>query len=233
MNKAGKKSKSKPKRKKIFTKKNFIETEAEEINTDINNNNNNEKDSNLFSINITTNKKKDINEEDNYGDIISTDPTTVEEDINTNRVLFNKLKLKKEFCPKRKRKSSKTISKKKPKKKLIFNQVKKNLQKVDNKLNIINTKLNLNIKTNMNNPEEEEKTSKVKFDEDLITLRHEEEQRKISEFNKINNTNFIQRLKDTQKFLDNDFIITSDKIKKNNSKKKLKLFQLKGDILKK
>ena len=224
MNNAQKKSKSK--KRKIFKKQNFIETEAEEINSDINDNSA-EQVPDLISLDINTNANND-----NYDDIISNEPTTVDEDhIKEHRLLFNELNLKKEG--EHKRKNIKKKSKiKKIKKKLVLNQIKKNLKSVDNKLDIINTKLNLNIKTNINN-EGEERKNEIKNDEFLGKLRIEDEQRRISEFNKKNNTSFIKRIKENDKFINNDFIITSDKIIKKDTKRKLKLFQLKGDILKK
>ena len=227
------KDKIKPKRKKIFTKRNFIETEAEEVHNA--QEDDSEKESDLFSFQINTNKNnfnKNIKkEEDNYGDIVTNDTTNFDESYNEHRLLFNTIHFTKEIFPKRKRKKSKSKIKKFTKK-ILAKQVEKNLKSVERKLDIINTKLNLNIKSNINNPQDEEKSNNIKNDEDLIKLRYEEERRRISEFNKINNAEFIKRIKANEKFINSDNIITSDKKEKNTPKKKLKLFQLKGDILK-
>ena len=79
---------------------------------------------------------------------------------------------------------------------LVFKQIKKNFDEVEHKLNIINTKLKLQIiHTNNPNKEKEEKIVKINNDEDFKELKNEDECKRIFEFNKKENSNFIKRIR--------------------------------------
>ena len=71
---------------------------------------------------------------------------------------------------------------------------------------------------------------------DLALLKSEYEKKKIEDFNRKNNTEFIKRIKENERFISSNNIIIKDgssKRKPNLSRPKLKLFKMKGDILNK
>ena len=239
----------KEKKEKIFVKSDFIEKEAEE------------EDDNKKLKKLDSAPMKDTqystdgnNEEDSYG--ISSDNDTEKIDnkqIVSHRILLNKEKLEKENKVEIKRKRKPEFEKNN-KRKRILKQLEKNSYKVERQLGIINGKLNIcfdenrenkDINIGINNNITPEKKFKDEDDEDFIKLKMSNERKKISDLNKINNKDFIQRMKDNEKFIKNSNIIINDGSKRSKSQiikrkkekgtihPKLKLFNLKGAFLNK
>ena len=244
MNKAEKMNK----KEKLFKKSRFIEREAEEEDD-------NKKINKLESAPIkdTQYSSEVNNEDDTYG--ISSDNDTEKIDkkeIVSHRILLNKEKLEKDKIEiKRKRKPE---FEKNNKRKRILNQLEKNSYKVERQLGIINGKLNICFDVNRENKEiniEKDivKTPEKKFkdedDEDFIMLKMSNERKRISDINKISNKDFIQRIKENEKFIKDSSIIINDSskrsksqiIKRKNEKgnihPKLKLYNMKGVFLNK
>ena len=110
---------------------------------------------------------------------------------------------------------------------------------IDNVLGIINGKLNISFTPNkfvdVNNeiePKNQQNDNNNKHEMDKLKLLDEENKIKLFSKNKIND-DFIQRIKDNNKFIKNNIILKDNldvSIKKNHS---LKLYKLKGDYLNK
>lgn len=234
------------KKEKIFTKKNFVEREAEEEDE-----NDIKKIKKLDSAPFKdTQYSSDLNneEEDSYGISSENETEKVEKQIITNRLLLNKEKMEKEKKVKRKRKSMPEYEKK-DKKKNVIKQIEKNMNKVDRTLGIVNGKLNICFDENRENKDVNvedmnktpEKKLKIEEDEDILLLKMSVERKNISNINKNDNKDFIKRMKENENFLKNNNIIINDGSKRsksvliNNGKNKkfpkIKLFNMKGAFL--
>ena len=248
------------KKEKIFVKSRFEEKEAEE--EEDNKKINKVESGQIKDIKDTQYSSEANNEEDSYG--ISSDNDTEKIDkkeITSHRILLNKEKLEKAKIEiKRKRKPE---FEKNNKRKRVLNQIEKNNYKVERQLGIINGKLNICFDVNRENKEindkdkdndndkEINKTPEKKFkdEDDFIVLKMSNERKRISDINKISNKDFIQRIKENEKFIKNNSIIINDSskrsksqiIKRKNDKEnkkgnfhhKLKLFNMKGVFLNK
>ena len=219
------------KKEKIFVKSRFEEKEAEE--EEDNKKINKVESGQIKDIKDTQYSSEANNEEDSYG--ISSDNDTEKIDkkeITSHRILLNKEKLEKAKIEiKRKRKPE---FEKNNKRKRVLNQIEKNNYKVERQLGIINGKLNICFDVNRENKEINDKDN----DND-------------KDINKISNKDFIQRIKENEKFIKNSSIIINDSskrsksqiIKRKNGKEnekdkgnfhhKLKLFNMKGVFLNK
>ena len=244
------------KKEKIFVKSRFEEKEAEE--EEDNKKINKVESGQIKDIKDTQYSSEANNEEDSYG--ISSDNDTEKIDkkeITSHRILLNKEKLEKAKIEiKRKRKPE---FEKNNKRKRKLNQIEKNNYKVERQLGIINGKLNICFDVNRENKEINDKDinktpeKKFKDEDDFIVLKMSNERKRISDINKISNKDFIQRIKENEKFIKNSSIIINDSskrsksqiIKKKNDKEnekenekenfhhKLKLFNMKGVFLNK
>lgn len=222
------------KEKKLFTKKNFIEREAEEESE---------------KYNIKTNKKRNINKnqkekieeiEDSYG--ISTkdeEEEVIGKQKLNNRIIFNNNKLN----SKRKRNP---VNYKKDNKKRTLQQIKKRQKNTKNVLSNINwnyelffRRKNIDIDINKN-----EVSKYNEEDEEINSLKLSYERKIMSNLIKNNNSDFVERIKQNNDFikkntiiLNNDSKKRSKSLKNNNSKekknihRKLKLHNFKDGLL--
>lgn len=208
------------KEKKLFTKKNFIEREAEEESE---------------KYNIKTNKKRNINKnqkekieeiEDSYG--ISTkdeEEEVIGKQKLNNRIIFNNNKLN----SKRKRNP---VNYKKDNKKRTLQQIKKRQKNTKNVLSNINwnyelffRRKNIDIDINKN-----EVSKYNEEDEEINSLKLSYERKIMSNLIKNNNSDFVERIKQNNDFikkntiiLNNDSKKRSKSLKNNNSKEKKKI----------
>jgi len=246
---------------KIFSKKNFIEKEAEEdiplkLNSEII----------KEEIKDTQYSTQENNEDDSYGISNETDDNISEKQSKeyiSHRLLLQRQtekeeKMKNNF--KIKRKKNNKMDKNKElidKKQMIAENAKKNLKKTDEVLGIINGKLNIrfaeNKENNYSNNEIDNNTPiKVlskETDEEVERLKLSNERRKIEKVNKNNNKDFVKRIKENEDFIKRNNILINDgseskdhlQIKRYNSElsitgnnkfhQKLKLFNFKGAFL--
>ena len=242
------------KKEKIFSIKNFIEKEAEEeVELD-------KKGINKIktvSLKDTQHSSDEENnaEEDSYGISSENNTEEAEKQIIINRTLLNKEKMEKEKIGKIKRKIRPSFDIKDNKKRKM-KIIEKNSKKIDKILGIINGKLNIcfeenreNKNINNINDNNMNKTPEKKFkdedDEDVLLLKMSNERRKISNANKIDNKDFIKRMKENENFIKKNNIIINEENKRSKSQivrrnteknifhPKLKLFNMKGAFLNK
>ena len=106
--------------------------------------------------------------------------------------------------------------------------IEKNSKKIDKVLGIINGKLNIcfeenreNKNINNINDNNMNKTPEKKFkdedDEDVLLLKMSNERRKISNANKIDNKDFIKRMKENENFIKKNNIIINEENKRSKS----------------
>lgn len=247
---------------KKFKKIKFIEKEAIEdetiekidklemnINIDSQISSNTNKDNNSYGIPSENNSEEILKSKE-------------KKELITHRILFKKENEKEQKISNNKHLKRKRIPKfdKTNKKKRVYQKVNKNYKKVDEYLGIVNGRLNIcfpenkptsnttenltdnNININLENKLKESNYGEVKLLEML------DEKKKIENLSKNMNKDFINRIKENEKFIKNNIIDlnnefnngkieTNNKInnhKRNNSllKPKLKLYKMQGDFLK-
>ena len=245
-----------------FSLKNFIEKEAEEEKP-LKNNNSDEIQVKDTQYSSQINQE----EEDSYGvpsenDTEKNSPKKISKELANHRlILQNEIKKNENKVNKTLKRKRIPIFEKKDNRKRIIEHAKKNINKIDVELGIINGKLNIGFaenkeNKNISNKKSEEKTPAKKFrdeeDEDIIKLKLSNERKKIENINKNNNKDFIKRIKENEDFIKKNNIIIGDgnimnkgpNLKRNKSEihlnknnqvanHKLKLYSFKGAFLNK
>jgi hypothetical protein len=250
---------------KKFSLKNFVEKEAEEEDFI-------KKKDKLDLIQMKdTQYSSEINKDDDSYGIPSEDNTEKiaskkrSKELISHRLLFQKEieKDKKKGNNQHLKRKRIPIIEKKNNKKRAMEHAKKNINKIESSLGIVNGKLNIGFAENKENSNLNDKndgnsnnpTPAKKFkdedDEDVLVLKMSNERKKIENINKKMNNDFIKRIKENENFIKNNNIIIDDDsetnnekmkgnkndlgLKKNNSMMhpKLKLYNLKGAFLNK
>jgi hypothetical protein len=250
---------------KKFSLKKFVEKEAEE--EDIIK----IKDKLVLTQIKETQDSSEINKDDDSYGISSEDNTEkIVENKRSKELISHRLLFQKEM-EKDKRKTNNQhlkrkripIIEKKNNKKRAIDHAKKNINKIESSLGIVNGKLNIGFAENKENSNLNDKnegnsnnpTPAKKFkdedDEDVLVLKMSNERKKIENINKKMNNDFIKRIKENENFIKNNNIIIDDDSETNNGKMrnnkndiglkrnnsmlhpKLKLYNLKGAFLNK
>ena len=252
---------------KKFSLKNFIIKEAEDE-MSIKKNNSEEIQLKDTQYSSQINKEE---EDDSYGipsdnDTEKNNSKQISKELATHRLVLQK-EIGKEETKKIQNKNEnlkrkrKPVIEKKDNRKRIVEHIKKNINKMQATLGIINGKLNIGFaenkeNKNLNDENKKEKTPEKKFqdeeDEEIDRLKMSNERKKIENVNKKNNNDFIKRMKENENFIKNNNIIIEeggDIGKENNLKgnksnlglnkknipahPKLKLYSFKGAFLNK
>ena len=250
---------------KKFSLKKFVEKEAEEEDFM------NKKDKIDLTQMKDTQYSSEINKDDDSYGISSEDNTEkIFQKTRSKELISHRLLLQKEM-EKDKRKTNNQhlkrkripIVEKKNNKKRAVEHAKKNINKIESSLGIVNGKLNIGFAENKENSNLNDKnegnsnnpTPAKKFkdedDEDVLVLKMSNERKKIENINKKMNNDFIKRIKENKNFIKNNNIIIDDDSETNNGKMrnnkndiglkrnnsmlhpKLKLYNLKGAFLNK
>ena len=250
---------------KKFSLKKFVEKEAEEEDFM------NKKEKIVLTQMKDTQYSSEINKDDDSYGISSEDNTEkIFQKTRSKELISHRLLLQKEM-EKDKRKVNNQhlkrkripIVEKKNNKKRAVEHAKKNINKIESSLGIVNGKLNIGFAENKENSNLNDKnegnsnnpTPAKKFkdedDEDVLVLKMSNERKKIENINKKMNNDFIKRIKENENFIKNNNIIIDDDSETNNGKMrnnkndiglkrnnsmlhpKLKLYNLKGAFLNK
>jgi len=249
---------------KKFSLNKFIEKEAEEEKNIIKN-----QDKLEMTQMKDTQYSSEINKDDDTYGIPSEDDT--EKIANTKRskeIISHRLLFQKEMEKEKKKANNQHLKRKripiiekKNNKKRAVEHAKKNINKIEESLGIVNGKLNIGFAENKENSNLNDKnegnsnnpTPAKKFkdedDEDVLVLKMSNERKKIENVNKKMNNDFIKRIKENENFIKNNII--DDDIETNNGKMrtnkndiglkrnnsmvhpKLKLYNFKGAFLNK
>lgn len=250
---------------KKFSLKKYVEKEAEE--EDIIK----KKDKLDLSQMKDTQYSSQVNKDDDSYGIPSDDDTEKiarkkrSKELISHRLLFQKEldKEKRKVNNQHLKRKRVPIIEKKNNKKRAVDHAKKNINKIESSLGIVNGKLNIGFaenkeNSNLNDKNEGEsnnptpaKKFKDEEDEDVLVLKMSNERKKIENINKKMNNDFIKRIKENENFIKNNNIIVDDDSETNNEKMrrnksdlglkiknpmvhpKLKLYNLKGAFLNK
>jgi len=249
---------------KKFTLKKFVEKEAEEEDFIKKKNK-----LGLTQMKETQYSSEINNDDDSYG-ISSEDNTErIVRNKRLKEVISHRLLLQKEMEKDKRKVNNQNLKRKripiekKNNKKRAVEHAKKNINKIESSLGIVNGKLNIGFAENKENSNLNDKnegnsnnpTPAKKFkdedDEDVLVLKMSNERKKIENINNKMNNDFIKRIKENENFIKSNNIIIDDDSETNNEKMrnnkndmglkrnnsmlhpKLKLYNFKGAFLNK